>query len=381
MTLKRSWLNLRNAFVHLQRPGGGSRAIRCWPLAAFVLVTVIFFPTHDTEAAIIVTSLPGQAYAGADGTGVIPVALSNNNPGLSGSIEANTKVAGAFAEWDITSQGATFRASATGTLGIGTSQASAAIRYALTSSFGGPIQSKPAGFGGINLDVNYYFGPREQYGSVVWTDGDYFPGERENPRLIEPPGPGRPPEPPDPSVFENTPGTRPSIVNGAAYLTSLPVEGDFGVTSPVYFAGHSPVVPTAMPLVSSGADVTGYYFQSVSDARFTSFSAPDGIAGDTSQIVINDGTNLIPYVPGTTLQFASPLSIFAIIGLDKSILPADGPAPFVHALTFEQAGAAIFVEGTMISVPEPSTVALAIIGALGLLLFARRETLCRGRAS
>jgi hypothetical protein len=129
-----------------------------------------------------------------------------------------------------------------------------------------------------------------------------------------------------------------------AMLTAMPVKADRGVTQAAYFGPSQAKTPNVY-------SPTDYFFGSESNLKFTSFVAPNGIQGDTSHIMIDDGTSLIPYVPGTTYTFSNPVLTFALRGLDKSVMPPDDTeAPFVWGATFDQEGAAIVYQGTY-SVP------------------------------
>jgi hypothetical protein len=121
----------------------------------------------------------------------------------------------------------------------------------------------------------------------------------------------------------------------AAYLTSFPVKD---TTQPVYYGANSTTTPNRY-------SPTAYFFGSETSLAFTSFSTPNGIAGNTTNIVIDDGTTLTPYTPGTTFTFAQPTLAFAIRGLDASAMPPDSDAaPFVWTATYNRTGAAIVYE-------------------------------------
>ena len=205
---------------------------------------------------------------------------------------------------------------------------------------------------------------------MILADDGHFPGELEKPREYAGNGGGGPtdtihvPEGEEDPTIDEGASTANDTTGG--YLTSLPVEGAFGVTAPVYFGGLA-----AVPLTGGDTGTVDYFFRSLSGLDFTSFVAPDGVPGDTSQIVIDDGTTLTPYLPGTTHTFSSPVHFFYLRGLDGSAMSGDGPVPFVHGLTFDQAGAAVVLQGQV--VPEPSSLALAAIGFVGMLLGWRRR--------
>ncbi len=259
MTYKPTRQILRHVFEQLPGLGARSRVIQSWLLALWVLLVVSFFRPHATYAAIIVTPLPGgQAHAVADGIFGPVDEQRTLSAGLSGSVSASTTGASANAFWSITSQGATFGTKATGTLGVATSRAYTEIRYSLASTTNGPIRFRPTGFGCINTYVDAYGGPYEQSGSAVWTYGDYFPGEPENPKGYDGPG-----------IYVPEGDDEPDVKRGAItandttgdYLTSLPVEDSYGVTAPVYFGNQ----PAALALAASdnpSPNVVGYYFSS-----------------------------------------------------------------------------------------------------------------------
>ncbi len=64
------------------------------------------------------------------------------------------------------------------------------------------------------------------------------------------------------------------------------------------------------------------------------------------------------------------MTTFWLLGLDPMVMPSHGPAPFVHGLTFTEAGPALVGHGALVAVPEPSTAAMAAVG-LGVLCLAR----------
>lgn len=184
------------------------------------------------------------------------------------------------------------------------------------------------------------------YGTVSWrVEGEPKPASQDNP--LKPgrgtPMPSKTDEETGATIFI-PPGIDDSdIEEGAtvatdttgAYLWGLPVSGDEGVDSPVY-AGEAVTAPQGV------YRPTAYYFGSMAGLGFTSFTVPDGIPGDTSNIVIDNGAELIPYLPGTTHEFETPVMGFALRGLDSSAMPADDqPAPFVYGVTFHKEGSAI----------------------------------------
>ena len=351
-----------------------------WPHPALATITVTIVPGFVSEdgassggsvsaAQAELLRDPGGIlinYGGYDATFGLAVA------GLSG--ERRASVPGAFVRltWDISDQGATFDGHGRSTNQYASAFASANILVSVAGA--GTNGLVRYNLGGQNEDYQLLYGyqsyfpnvgsgsPGEGYfsGSIVWTDNGIFPGETKlNPRKYGPEMPTRSDEPVDVAGYQ---------------LTSLPVDGSFGVTSPVFF-GTRPAAIASSAFVSDSAapGATDYVFRSQSDLAFTSFVTPDGIPGDTSHIFIDDGTRLTPYVPGTTVLFASPVSEFFIRGLDPFAMPSHGPVPFVHGMTFDQSGTAIVLHGAL--VPEPSSVLLSLIGATGLVFVLRRHSM------
>jgi len=186
----------------------------------------------------------------------------------------------------------------------------------------------------INVTVTH--GQKAAGAHVYTKTGQPFPGAR-------PERPAPPSSCSDCGEGENERALESVPVTGS-YLTGLPVEEDFGVQNSLYFGPESNGQVAEAP---TGYHPTSYYFISRTNLPITSFVTPNGILGDTSGVVIDDGTTLIPYVPGTTHIFSTPVTEFALRGLDDSAMPIEtAPAPFVYGLQFAAPGVAMIAQAT-----------------------------------
>lgn len=354
-----------------------------------ILVSACLLLDH-ARAAVVVNIQLSDLIVGASGANpdpnnpgyIIPINDSQRQQGASNSGSLSASAAGtagsgnSSASFNVTSNGAYAFAQASHN-GIGGAFSSAYVAVGFSSSEGKPIRGKYALgssrtgnssgntlplSGIINAFANSgNIGSESRSAAYVWTDGDFFPGEN----------------PDDPKDYEDDPGNDGDveIVGGVdiandvtgAYLTSLPVDASYGVSSPVYFGESTGVSPS----VDLGA--RGYVFLLQSGLNFTSFTTPNGIPGDTTGAYLAFGTTTTPYVPGTTYTFSSPVGGFAILGLDPTALYTDSSAPFVQGFTFDQSGPAIFTQ-YVVAVPEVGTLTLTFLGAsIGVIASVRRR--------
>jgi hypothetical protein len=358
---------------------------RLIPLA--ILLTLLPRAAH---AEIVVEDVEGRAEVEAWRTFDTPPYFewktdNDYSAGLTGNKSSSVSGASATAFWSVTNQGATVRLHAKGSEETqGGAVAFLAIGFRLTSTSGTGRVRGTGIFGessfavtartGVGGDASAgwlgpppYFVPEETIvQSFVWTDGPHLPGEPENPKEYDGPGIYVPGGQIDPTIKR---GASTATDTTGAYLTSLPVEGSYGVTAPVYF-GNQPAALALAASNSSSPNVVGYYFSSLGDSSISSFVTPDGIPGDGSDISISFGDMSVPYLPGTTYTFSSPVTTFWLLGLDPTVMPSHGPAPFVHGLTFSEAGPALVGHGALIAVPEPSACFLAATG-IALLVAGR----------
>jgi hypothetical protein len=331
------------------------------------LFTALLLLTITPDSALAGVTVSGNGSGNASALGIIPGdSDSRSKTGLSGGVRAVVSGNTATAVWSVTPGSAYFAVYVDGSnfagvdLGLNFTQSSTgaplrarAGQVEMTSSVAPEhfINNLENGQLGVTArSSNGFRGMLSQ--SVTWSPVDEDdPGRNKDKSrrydtqvkdeetgavIVLPPG--------DPGDLEE--GATVANDTAGAYLTwnahfsSLPVDNDLGIQSPGYFGGP-PTENSPLGETVSGYHPTAYYFGSLT-VGITSFVVPDGIPGDTSNLVIDDGETLTPYVPGTTHVFSTPLRGFALRGLDATAMPTDGePAPFVHGLTFNRAGSAI----------------------------------------
>lgn len=112
---------------------------------------------------------------------------------------------------------------------------------------------------------------------------------------------------------------------------------------------------------------TGYIYETDGASNFTAVMLPVGYDLD-DMFTIDDGGGPVAVAGGSLHVFPSPVSSFTVGGI---YLPVDGddPLAFPTFLSFDQ----LEVSFTQTPVPEPTTLALAAIGAVGLVVARRRK--------
>ncbi len=370
-------------FLAAQRTGHrGDSQVRV--VAALTIAGLLAFlvPRSASGGLTLGPGSFGTAYAIAYG---FSGAISDTNSGLSGSVAVTGDIgSSASATWSLSAQGMLIRLHST--YGGG-AQVVLNADVASDNSIAMYIREQRSGFNGtvgpidralvfpndygVQATLPFGFGspPRSDEYVAVFSETLIFPGEQpDNPREYDGGVDYEPESDDEPSVHPRH-RTFPGGVRGL--WGGLPVGGSYGVTSPVYFGDATPAIADSPAAGPNGA--SGYLFAMRSGVQFTSFTTPNGIPGDTSGAYISDGATSVPYMPGTTYTFPSPVPAFAILGLDPSVMPLDGPALFVHGLTFDQDGPAIFMHVPLLPVPEPTSLVLGSLGFSTLLVGACRR--------
>lgn len=272
--------------------------------SAIGIVTLVAACTLGGAAhgAVVVQSFSGSGQVRAPDAGgwnqyaylTSPIAPSGNlQVGPFGDHQASVK-------WAITRHGVTINAIAAGPM-HNVSSVDVLFGWKLVSDRGQNIQyrwSDPNGIltsGGFSTNghIRSFNGVTRVYnGSLVWTDDGSWPGEREKPReYSEAPGYS-----PGVSIPENVAASE--LVHlpdgyglGPSHLNGLPVDGAYGVSDPVYFGPPNAASAAAALPLSIVPSAIGYYFQSVGDPLFTSFTAL--VAGAGIQKELRVGFNWI----------------------------------------------------------------------------------------
>lgn len=166
-------------------------------------------------------------------------------------------------------------------------------------------------------------------------------------------------------------------------------ENNSGATAPANIAGSFLTTPFAAPVEEGGyghsetvyfdpALAVGYGYVGENGTQFTSFEVPEALPmGDDTFSIHHQGTSY-PLLAGETFDFKAidPTGVasFLLLGIDEAELfdAGDSNPPFVFGMTFAAAGLAEFSSFALTTVPEPTTIALALLGLTALTAIQRR---------
>lgn len=176
---------------------------------------------------------------------------------------------------------------------------------------------------------------------------------------------------------------------GAALNSSVPpaqvtpiLAGFDNVASVTVAAGSSPTNPV-LPANGSApwnfqnvpgdgrwfdpTPATGYIYETDGSSNFTAVMLPVGYDLD-NVFTIDDGSGPVSVTGGSLYIFPSPVPAFVVTDI---YLPVDGdnPLAFPTFLSFDQ----LQVSFTQTPIPEPSTMVLAALGAVGFVVASRRR--------
>ena len=151
---------------------------------------------------------------------------------------------------------------------------------------------------------------------------------------------------------------------------------DYGRDNYVYVgASSAPLVAASAELESEGAGGASYLFAVGADSpNFSHFTIPDPLPGGDDTFLLEFEGFSEPYTAGTEFDFTAlvpgGVSLFSLSGVDGVDPGQDLPG--VQGFRFVDEGVAqVFI--ATVPIPEPSTLALALLGAAGLVCCRRRR--------
>ncbi len=173
------------------------------------------------------------------------------------------------------------------------------------------------------------------------------------------------------------------IVGTNLVNVNTPVSGAYGQTNPIYAGPNPALLPSlfqaaALPAASLNASAVAssysFDYHEESGNKFTTFAVPLALVTGETSFTVQFGNFTETYKTGTTLDFTQfvpgGVTEFKLLGFDGMQPASDGSPPFVWGCTYGSAGSAdVFIN----TVPEPSSIALLTIGAIGFVAMARRE--------
>lgn len=242
--------------------------------------------------------------------------------------------------------------------------------------FGGWIEDY--GANGFRMSIGPPGGgvdPGTVRGSLVWGYGSLPGSTPDNPLIYDqknlPPTDGRVIGP-TPTTIINPDGSSspsdyvvPPVSVSGAFLTTFPVGDGYGTNNFIYIDPEVAI---------------GYHYE-IEGSTAAAFVVPEALPGgdDTFELYFNEYQYTLH--AGEEFDFTAyvpeGVSEFFLLGLDLSeaIDPLEEP-PFVSGLKFTSEGVITVTQSALVAVPEPSTLALGILGLLGITFTRRQRRFC-----